>query len=96
MLEWVCPKCRRAVHPGRTTCPFCGQPSAAESSPAPSPAPRARGSLRRRFTWADADRGFRFGLGLVAVLAVVYFVLFVAAYVTDHSEWIDRLTRWLR
>jgi hypothetical protein len=100
MLEWICPKCQRAVDPGFITCPFCGHSAAAAEKGMPATAQQApsdsRGRARRAFAWADVDRGFRFGLGLVAALAVAYFVLFIAAYVADHPEWLDRLSRVLR
>ena len=98
MLEWVCPRCHRSVDPGYDICPFCDwSPAAApEVSPPLSSAPRVRRPGRQPFNWADVERGFRFGLGFLAALAVGYFVLFVAAYVADHPEWIERLTRWLR
>ena len=98
MLEWICPRCRRSVDPGYDICPFCRwSPTAAPENSAPGgPAPRARQPGRRPFSWADVERGFRFGLGFLAALAVGYFVLFVAAYVADHADWIERLTRWLR
>jgi len=93
MLEWVCPRCHRSVDPGYDACPFC------HWSPTAAPevsAPRARPPGRQPFNWADVERGFRFGLGFLGALAVGYFVLFVAAYVADHADWIERLTRWLR
>lgn len=46
--------------------------------------------------WADVDRGFRFGLGFVAALAVTYFVLYLIAYYGGYGEWAERLARWLR
>ena len=99
MLEWVCPRCHRSVDPGYDTCPFCDWSPAAtalEDSRSPGSVPRARRAGRQSFSWADVERGFRFGLGFLAALAVGYFVLFVAAYVADHPDWIERLTRWLR
>lgn len=92
MLEWVCPRCRRAVDPGYDTCPFCGWSAAAQEN-ANARAPRAG---RQPFNWADVERGFRLGLGFLAAVAIGYFLLFVAAYVADHADWIERLTRWLR
>jgi len=41
------------------------------------------------------ERGFRFGLGFVAVLALVYFLLFLVAYVWGNDQLLDRLTHWL-
>jgi len=38
MLEWICPKCRRTVDPGFTTCPFCAEAEAAQAAPATAPA----------------------------------------------------------
>jgi len=87
MLEWVCPQCSRLVDPGLTVCPNCGNPE---------PAATSAKDARRPSCWADFERGFRFGLGLVTVLAIVYFVLFLAAYLGDHTEWVDRLARWIR
>jgi hypothetical protein len=46
--------------------------------------------------WADVDRGFRFGLGFVAALAVTYFILYLIAYYGGYGEWAERLARWLR
>jgi hypothetical protein len=97
MLEWVCPRCHRSVDPGYVACPFCEwSPGAATQEDTESSAARARQRGRRPFIWADVERGFRFGLGFLAALAVGWFVLFVAAYVADNPEWIERLTRWLR
>lgn len=97
MLEWVCPRCHRSVDPGYDTCPFCGWlPATAAEEKAGAPGGRAPRPGRRRFNWADVERGFRFGLGFIAAVALGYFLLFVAAYVADHTDWIERLTRWLR
>ena len=85
MLEWVCPHCDRAVDPGLSTCPFCHSPEALASVP----------SAPRRSFWADVERGFRFGLGLVSVLALVYFLLIAVAYLWEKNDLLDRLTRWL-
>lgn len=111
MLEWVCPKCNRDVDPSLTHCPFCGfeegkAPAAPTSAPA-APAPPAavarpgRRLVRRRkrdwsALWGDVERGFRFGLGFVAALAVAYFVLYLISYYGGYPEWADRLARWLR
>jgi hypothetical protein len=100
MLEWICSKCQRAVDPGFTSCPFCGHSAAVAEKADPQAAQQVLSPPRRRvrqpFAWADVERGFRFGLGFVAALAVGYFVLFIAAYVADHPEWLDRLSRVLR
>lgn len=110
MLEWVCPKCNRDVDPSLTRCPFCGyqegQPPVAGSSEATTVAPVRPGQPTRRLVrrrkrdwsgfWADVDRGFRFGLGLVAALAVTYFILYLIAYYGGYGEWAERLARWLR
>jgi len=85
MLEWVCPSCDRAVDPSLKVCPFCGNPEARAAAKPPTPP---------RF-WADVERGFRFGLGFVSVLALVYFLLLVAAYVRENDTWVDRLARWI-
>ncbi len=85
MLEWVCPQCDRQVDPGVEVCPFCGGKGTA-AKPA---------GVRRGFNWDDVERGFRFGLGFVAVLALVYFLLFLVAYVWNHEELLIHLTRWL-
>ena len=92
MLEWVCPQCGRTVDPGCDTCPFCQTPG---SAAAPNAAERTR-RVRQPFQWADVDRGFRFGLGVLAAAACAYFLLFLAAYVADHPTWLDKLHRWLR
>ncbi|MFY9585002.1 MAG: hypothetical protein WAR21_10995 [Candidatus Acidiferrales bacterium] len=86
MLEWVCPQCDRQVDPGLEVCPFCGGKEMAAAKPA---------RVRRAFNWDDVDRGFRFGLGFVAVLALVYFLLFLVAYVWNHEELLIHLMRWL-
>jgi len=96
MLEWVCPRCRRSVDPGYDVCPFCHWSPATAAEENNAPAGRARSAGRQRFNWTDVERGFRFGLGFLAALALGYFLLFIAAYVYDHAEWIERLTRWLR
>ncbi len=95
MLEWVCPKCDHAVDPALDVCPFCGN---REVAPAPKPRGRApaRGSPRQSSFWAEVERGFRFGLGFVAVLALVYFLIFVVAYVQGNDDLLGRLARWLR
>jgi hypothetical protein len=101
MFEWVCPKCDRSVLAELKECPYCG---AAESAapvavPQPKPAPARpvrRVRTRKAFEWADVERGFRFGLGFLAVLAVGYFLLFGIAFVWNHPEWLDRLTSWMR
>lgn len=99
MLEWVCPRCRRAVDPGFSACPFCGYSSEAaqrSATEAPQTASPVLRPARAGFNWADVERGFRFGLGLVAALAAAYFVLFLIAYFGDLPEWADRLAHWLR
>ncbi len=87
MLGWICPQCNREVDPALEACPFCGNREVAA-------APRPR-RARRRFSWADVDRGFRFGLGFVTVLALVYLLLVLVAYFWRHDELLVRLTRWL-
>lgn len=56
--------------------------------------------VRRKTDWgpwlADVERGFRFGLGFVAALAVTYFVLYLIAYYGGYGEWADKLAQWLR
>ncbi len=97
MLEWVCPKCDRAVDPAFEVCPFCGN---REVVAAPTPRAEARPAAgkeraRRQSSWADVERGFRFGLGFVAVLALVYVLLVLVAYSLGNDELFYRLTRWL-
>jgi len=89
MLEWVCPHCNRLVDPGLEVCPFCGGREVAP--PAARPARR-----RQKFVWADVERGFRIGLGLVAALAVAYFIVFLVAFYGGHEGLLNRLARWLR
>ena len=89
MLEWICPVCRREVPAGAESCPHCAL--TLEGSSAPTAGVRQSGSF-----WADVERGFRFGLGFVAVLALVYFILFLLAYFGDYQVWVDRLARWIR
>jgi hypothetical protein len=105
MLEWVCPKCGRDVDPGLTQCPFCGYqearpatqaPVAGEGSAVPTGGRRVVRVRRSSWDWSDVERGFRFGLGLVAALAVTYFVLYLIAYYGGYGEWADRLAHWLR
>ena len=98
VLEWICPKCNRAVDPAFDTCPFCGNREIAPAAKPPGragSAPVKRSAARGSF-WADVERGFRFGLGLTAVLALVYFLLFLVAYVQGNDNLLARLTRWLR
>jgi hypothetical protein len=108
MLEWVCPRCNRDVDPGLTRCPFCGyqeaQPAVDRTAQTVvAPARPGQRRMRRvrpkkdwRPFWADVDRGFRFGLGFVAALAVTYFILYLIAYYGGYGEWAERLARWLR
>jgi hypothetical protein len=112
MFEWVCPKCDRSVLAELKECPYCGAPEAPAAAPAarpavarpalhrlvqgPTPAPGFHRGARKGFNWADVERGFRFGLGFLAALALGYFLLFGAAWVWDHAEWMSRLTRLLR
>lgn len=107
MLEWVCPQCSRDVDPALTRCPFCGyqeaQPGAgpaAQTAIAPArrgQRPAHRGAARRDWSrfWASVDRGVGFGLGLVAVLAVTYFILYLTAHYGGYGEWAERLARWI-
>lgn len=88
MLEWVCPRCDRDVDPAFQECPFCAnRGEAAPQGPPKTP--------KQEISWEAVDRGFRFFLGLVAVLALVYFLAVVAAYYWGNDEWLSRLTRWL-
>jgi len=100
MLEWVCPKCQRDVPAGRDICPFCETraASAAAAPPAAPAQPRTgrAAPARPRFGWADVERGFRFGLGLVAALAAAYFTLYLAAYFGGWDDLADRLARFIR
>ena len=96
MLEWVCPKCGRSVDPGLDTCPFCRSAESAQTAGPAAAIGRSPRRGREPFQWADVDRGFRFGLGLVAAVACAYFLLFLATYVADHPTWLDKLHRWLR
>ncbi|GEM_PF-3089567 len=86
MLEWICPQCDREVDPAFQVCPFCGGRE--------RPAMKPRRS-RRGISWEAVDRGFSFGLGFVAVLALTYFLLFLAAYLWHHERWLSWLTDWL-
>jgi len=106
MLEWVCPKCNRDVDPALTRCPFCGydeakpaaDPQAQTVVLPPRPGQRVvRRAAKRdwRAFWKDVDRGFAFGLGFVAVLAVTYFILYLIAHYGGYGEWAERLARWL-
>jgi hypothetical protein len=93
MFEWVCPKCDRTVLAELKVCPHC---AAAEAEAAAAPAANRGARPRARFGWADVERGFRFGLGFLAALAIGYLVLFGAAWAWDNHDWMERLTRWLR
>ena len=86
MLEWVCPKCERAVDPAFEACPFCDNRETVVQK---------QREVRRTSRWADVERGFRFALGFVAVVALVYFLLVAVAYVWSHDALLNRLTRWL-
>ena len=86
MLEWVCPRCDRAVDPALTVCPFCGNPEA----DAPSTAAR-----RTENSWSKGERIFRVALGVVVVLALIYFLVIGVAYIWGPEELFYRLTRWL-
>ena len=88
MLEWVCPGCGRDVDPGRRVCPFCG---VAEAAAPDAKTPEPGTSAERRTGWGDVDRGWRWGLGFVAVLALVYTLLLVFAYLCGRDDWVDRL-----
>lgn len=97
MFEWVCPKCDRTVLAELKECPHCAAELAEVAAAATAaPAGKHRARPRRKFGWADVDRGFRFGLGFLAALAVGYFLLFGAAWAWDNPDWMERLTRWLR
>ena len=91
MLEWVCPKCDRAVDPAFDVCPFCRTREAAAPRESPVPVRRAR----RGLSWNEVERGFRFGLGFVAVLALIYFLVFLVAYVQGNDALLARLLRWI-
>lgn len=105
MLEWICPKCGRAVEPQFQSCPFCSREAASEAAPAQpletlggAPARvvrRVRVVRKSPFQWQDVERGFRFGLGFVAALACAYFVLFLIAYYANQHAWVETLARWL-
>lgn len=86
MLEWVCPKCDRDVDPAFTACPFCGN---AEATPVE---PRLTGAAKWK---AIGESVFRFSLGAMAVLTVVYFIAWFAAYSLGREDWVEALTRWL-
>jgi len=109
LFEWVCPKCNRTVLAELTDCPHCAElaagaavPPAAPATPAPgAPARRVVRVVRRKpmnwgAVWADVERGFRFGLGFLAALAVGYFVLFFCAYVWAEPETFGRIAHWFR
>ena len=83
MFEWVCQHC-------------AAQAQAEAAATAPSATGTRRARPRSKFGWADVDRGFRFGLGFLAALAVGYFLLFGAAWAWDNPDWMERLTRWMR
>ncbi len=88
MLEWVCPRCDRDIDPAFQECPFCANRGEAPPQGPPN-------TPRQGISWEVVDRRFRFFLGLMAVLALVYFLVVVAAYYWDSDEWLSRLTRWL-
>ncbi len=100
MLEWICPHCKHVVPAGVEACPQCRKTAANEAAGGKEPvgAVREAQPLRRGQTpfWPDFERGFRFGLGFVAVLITVYFLLFLVAYFADKPEWVYRLADWIR
>ena len=86
MLEWVCPKCDRDVDPAFTSCPFCGN---AEATPVTPP---LTGVAKKK---AMAEQAFRFLLGTMAVLTLVYFLAWGLAFSLGREDWVHTLTRWL-
>jgi hypothetical protein len=96
MLEWVCPNCQRDVPAGRDICPFCNARTEAAAAAPPAATAQRRPAPRTGFGWADVERGFRFGLGLVAALAVAFFTLYLAAYFGGWDDLAERLARFIR
>ncbi len=92
MLEWVCAGCGRDVDPSFRVCPFCGKSEPlAPSAKLPEAEPQRGG----RRAWSTLDRGFYWGLGLVAALVLGYFVLIVVAHLSGRDDWVERLLRWM-
>jgi hypothetical protein len=101
MLEWICPQCKHVVPAGVPTCPQCqktGTPGETNKKEVMGRAIADVQTASRGKTsfWPDFERGFRFGLGFVAVLITVYFLLFLVAYFGDKPEWVYRLADWIR
>lgn len=96
MLEWVCPRCDRAVDPGFEVCPFCrdAEATGARSDGAKGPAETQAAPVESP-AWDLADRVFRMLMGFVAVAALVYFLAFLWAYYSGNDAWLAWLTRWL-
>ncbi len=96
MLEWVCPRCDRAVDPAFDVCPFCEDTETTTSTSAggATPAETGAGSLRGS-AWAGADRVSRLVMGFVALGVLVYFLVFLWAYYSGNDGLLTWLTRWL-
>lgn len=92
MLEWVCPGCGRNVDPGLRACPFCG---GTEAAPPGANTPEPGVPAQRRTAWSDIDRGWRWGLGFIASVALAYLVLLIVAYLRGRDDWVDRLLHWI-
>ena len=100
MLEWVCPRCDRAVDPAFDVCPFCKdtEPTTVTSGAGAIPAETAASSPRGS-AWAVADRVSRFVMGFVTLAALAYFLVFLWAYYSGNDDllaWLARLLFWRR
>ena len=92
MLEWVCPGCGRDVDPSQRVCPFCGTSEAAPPGAiTPEPGMRAE----KRTGWTEIDRGWRWGLGFIAALALVYTALLFVFYLRGRDDLVDRMLHWI-
>ena len=92
MLEWVCPGCGRDVDPSHRVCPFCGT---SEAAPPGAITPEPGMPAAKRTRWTDIDRGWRWGRGFIASLALAYMVCLIVAYLRGRDDWVDRLLHWI-
>jgi hypothetical protein len=95
MLEWICPRCDRAVDPAFLECPFCKKPGAAAGPAGEASPSHGIETAGRNMVLALADWISRILMGFVAVAALIYFLVFVWAYYSGNDALLARLTRLL-